>query len=336
MERMTAAELMALEVGERQFAVDDLIPLGSVTMVYAKKARNKSVFTMVMSDRTSRGAIFLGRRTRQGQVLYIGSEDDQIELHSRYGRLARSYGEEPSTELDLVDTWPKQQEGGIEAVAEWCESCDNPVMVVVDIIAKIEPGFTVVRKGWSGAMKLLDPWIKLARDQNIAVVLVGHMPGNAPDYVDNPISRVQGSGGFAAYAQTVLCIQGEAKVPERQLDYEGKFGHGKLALTIGAAAMTCELRDVDPEQQKDDTRSDVRQRILNLVRMFPGLKAREYARMMPERSVAATERMLDLMARDEELVRRAIGQETSPRRYFAPEAAATAPLHSASEEERTA
>lgn len=326
MERMTAAELMAQDVGEREFAVDQMIPLGSVTLLAAKKARNKSVFSMVVSDRVSRGEEFLGRPTRQGQVLYIGSEDDQIELYGRYRKLCKSAQCEPSENLDMVDCWPMQAEGGVDKIAEWCDNQDHPVMVVVDIVGKIEPGFMSVRRGWAGAMKIIEPWIKLARDKQIAVVLVTHMYGTGPDYVDNPIARMQGSGGIPAYAQTVLCIQGEPKVPERQLDYEGKFGHGKLALTLDGATMRCELRDAPPAESKTETTA-VRERILNLVRQFPGQKARYYARMMPDRTVASTEKMLELMARDEQLVKLVRG-------YFAPDAAAAADLRSASDVER--
>src|SRR5215472_15757561 len=99
-QRMTGAELLAAPEKHREFAIEDLLPLGSVAVIAAKKGRGKSVFSLVAADRVSRGAPFLGRVTKQGQVLYIGTEDDQIELTGRYRRLLETSGEEPSKELD--------------------------------------------------------------------------------------------------------------------------------------------------------------------------------------------------------------------------------------------
>lgn len=307
MEKMTATELMAADIGEREYAVHELVPLGSVTVLSAKKGRGKSVTTVVMGDHVSRGREFLGRSTKQGQVLYIGSEDDAIELRKRYAQLIASSGDEPSADLDMTDTWPTAAEGGVDRIRDWCASCEEPRMVIVDVIAPIAPALLNVRRGWGGTLEALTPWIKLAREENIAVVLVTHNYRGA-DLVDNPIEQVQGSGGLTAYVQTVLVIQGKDKVPERQLDYGGKFGCGRLALSIDGAAMTCELRDAEPEVTTEQ--GIVRSLIERVVRRNPGLKARGLARMLPGRTVDSTVRMMQLMADAGELV-------VIDRRYFA-------------------
>jgi hypothetical protein len=310
MEMMTAAELMAAEVGPREFAVHELIPRGSVTVLSGKKGRHKSVFTLCMGDTVSRGLPFLGRVTTQGQVLYIGTEDDQIELAGRYRRMLATSGLEASTDLDIADHWPKTSEGGVEGVRRWCETCESPVMVIVDIVAKVAPELLVVRRGWVGVLDALDPWIKLAREENVAVVLVTHQL-RGPDFVDNPVEKVQGSGGLTAYVQTVLVIQGQDKVSERQLDYGGKFGAGRLALTIDGPAMSCVLRDEDPSANSEEAQG-TRSLLARLVRREPGQKARTLGRMLPGRTVDSTVRMLQLMADAGQLV-------VIDRRYFVPD-----------------
>lgn len=289
---MTAAELMSAEVGPREFAVHELIPRGSVTVVSGKKGRGKSVLSLCLSDTVSRGNPFLGRVTTPGQVLYIGTEDDQIELADRYGRLLATSGQEPSEDLDITDHWPRTVEGGVERVRQWCATCEAPIMVVIDIVAKVAPELIVVRRGWVGVLDALDPWIKLARTENIAVVLVTHQM-RGPDVVDNPVEKVQGSGALTAYVQTVIVLQGADKVSERQLDYGGKFGSGRLALTIDASAMSCQLRDEVPETEADQ---GVRDLLARVVRRHPGEKARTLARRLPGRSVESSVRMLQLMA----------------------------------------
>lgn len=303
---MTATELMAADIGEREFAVHELVPLGSVTVMSAKKGRGKSVTTMVMGDRVSRGREFLGRVTKQGQVLYIGSEDDAIELRKRYSALVASSGDEPSADLDLADDWPKAAEGGIDRIRDWCAACETPRMVIVDVVAHVAPELINVRRGWGAVLEALSAWIKLAREENIAVVLVTHNYRGA-DFVDNPIEQIQGSGGLTAYAQTCIVIQGKDKVPERQMDYGGKFGAGRLALSISGAAMTCELRDAEPEATAEQ--SFVRSLIERVIRRNPGLKARTVARMLPGRTVDSTVRLMQLMADAGQLV-------VIDRRYF--------------------
>lgn len=309
MEMMTAAELMAAPVGPREFAVHELIPRGSVTVLSGKKGRHKSVLTMCMGDAVSRGIPFLGRATTAGQVLYMGTEDDQTELAGRYGRLLATSGlNEPSSDLDLADHWPKTSEGGVEAVKRWCASCESPVMVIVDIVARVAPELIVVRRGWVGVLDALDPWIKLAREENIAVVLVTHQL-RGPDFVENPVEKVQGSGGLTAYVQTVLVLQGRDKESDRQLDYGGKFGSGRLALTIDGPTMSCTLRDTEAEtEEAEGTRS----LLARLVRRAPGQKARALGKMLPGRTVDSTVRMLQLMADAGQLV-------VIDRRYFVPD-----------------
>ncbi|HWC37777.1 MAG TPA: AAA family ATPase, partial [Acidimicrobiales bacterium] len=247
--------------------------------------------------------------TAKGQVLYVGTEDDAIELHDRYGRLIKTASDEPSDDLDLATNWPKASEGAVDEVRKWCASCENPVMVTFDVVAKVEPRFIVVRRGWVGVLEALEPWIKLAREENIAVVLVTHN-NRGRDVVENPIEQVQGSGGLTAYAQTVIVMQGAAGVPERQLDYGGKFGHGQIALTIDSPKMSCTLRNADITNERET--SAVRSLLLRLVRRNPGLKARTLGRMLPGRTVDSTVRMLQLMADDGELT-------VIDRHYFAPD-----------------
>jgi hypothetical protein len=273
---MTAAELVAAAKETpmvREFAVQDLIPLGSVTVIAAKKGRGKSILTMGMSHHVSLGRPWLGRATKRGQVLYIGDEDDQIELTGRYTRLLESTGDEASTDLDINDHWPTVAEGGLNAMRQWCAAADSPVMIVVDVLSKIDP--EMLSKGYNRTAGAMEPWIKLAREENIAVVLVVHMyrDWKRGDWRD----AIVGSSGFTAFAQTVIGIFGEPMVTERAVYYDGKFGNGILALDIDGRTMMCTIRDQEPAEDVAMV-SAIRAMLSRLVQRNPGLKARVAAR----------------------------------------------------------
>lgn len=299
--KLTAPELMHAEIGARQFAVRDLVPLGSVTVLSAKKGRGKSVATLTMADAVSRGRPFLGRPTKAGNVLYIGTEDDDVELRGRYERLLATIGEEASPDLDIADRWPTVAEGGIDELRRWCQSVAKPRLIVVDIAALLAPELLIVRRGWTAVLEALMPWLKLAREEQVAVILVVHSY-RGPDIVPNPIEAVQGSGGLTAYSQTVLVIQGKEGSTDRQLAYRGKFGTGELPLTIDGKTMTCELRGADPAEVEAQ---NLRAALLRVVRQHPGKPARDVAmilaRAMPGYTVDSTVRMLQLMLQEGQL-----------------------------------
>lgn len=317
MNLLTGAELMEAPIGEREYAIHEMVPIGSVSILSAKKGRGKSVFTLAMAHAVASGRDFLGRPTKQGNALYVGSEDDEIELHTRYARLLETTKDAPANDLDITDHWPQQKEGGLEEIRRWCAACEAPRLVIIDLLISVAPDLLVVRRGWVNIIEQLQPWIDLARSEQIAIVLIVHNT-RGPDFVPNPIEQVQGSGGLTAYAQTILVIQGRDKVAERQLDYGGKFGSGRMAVILDVRTMTCALNEEAEGMTKAET-LDIRSKLEALVRRNPGLKGRHLASMLPGRSTDATVKMLERMAADREL-------QTIERRYYVPDHDATGQL----------
>jgi hypothetical protein len=303
---MTGVELSHAEVGVREFVVKDLVPKGSLTLVAARKGRGKSVFTLSLAHHVTTGRPFLGRPVTQGQWLYVGTEDDSIELKGRYKRLCDTLGDDASPDIDLGTQWAKQSEGGIDELRRWVAGCDNPQGITIDLAVGVTPELLVVRRGWAAIATLMKEWIDLARQENIAIILVLHM-NRGKDNSSDPIGDVQGSGAVTAYAQTLLVIQGSNLGSERSLFVAGKFGNGMTPITIDGASMTVELRDTSSVD--DEAMSKERSRLITLIAQNPGLKARELARKCRDRQVEATCRLLQMMGDDHQV-------DVRERRYY--------------------
>jgi hypothetical protein len=57
------------------WAVDELIPEGAITLITGDSGHGKTIFTTAMAGSIATGSPFLGRATRQRQVLYLDREN---------------------------------------------------------------------------------------------------------------------------------------------------------------------------------------------------------------------------------------------------------------------
>lgn len=306
----SAPELIATEGLVREWAVRDFVPLGSITVIAGKKGKGKSVMALHMAHAVATGRSMLGRRTNSGEVLYIGTEDDEIELRDRYRKLLAFTGDEPAADLDLKADWPKVKVGGQQRISEWLENCEKPRMVIVDVVTSVHP--EIVGSSYARTYPMVESWVEIARKYNIALVLVTHMyrEWRSGDWRD----AIVGSVGFIAAAQTVFGIFGEGPT-ERVMYFGGKaVREDKIALTINGGTMEVSVRN-EPTISEAPEITQQRAELIRLVRDHPGLKAREYGKMLPHRSIGSTVRLLQLMADAGQLA-------TADRRYSIPGASA--------------
>ena len=87
-----ATELEGMPVPSRQWHVPDVIPAGSVTMVYGDGGTGKSLAALQLAVATVLGRRWLGQVTMQGTALFISAEDDRDEIHRRLADIARAEG----------------------------------------------------------------------------------------------------------------------------------------------------------------------------------------------------------------------------------------------------
>jgi hypothetical protein len=136
----TLPELMAMELPPPAWAVPGLLCEG-LNILAGKPKLGKSFFALNIAVTLAAGGMALGStRVVPGNVLYLALEDRLRRVQDRARKLLRG--------LDMTDApallqfaveWPRQHQGGLDALSKWLDTADNPKLVIIDVWAKFRP-----------------------------------------------------------------------------------------------------------------------------------------------------------------------------------------------------
>lgn len=150
----SASELAGLEVPDRDWLVDGLVPIGTVTMLSGDGGVGKSLLALQLAAAVALGTRWVGQPVTAGRALFISAEDDRDELHRRLADVAVGAG---STLRDL-DRLTVRSLAGEDALLAGLTpdkllhpsilheeldrqlSLDKPALVVLDTLADLFPG----------------------------------------------------------------------------------------------------------------------------------------------------------------------------------------------------
>ncbi|MFL5759101.1 MAG: AAA family ATPase [Thermomicrobiales bacterium] len=82
-ETITLAELIALELPEVEYAVDGILPLGSLTLLAAREKAGKSLLLVDLCCSIALGEPFLDRAVKQGPAILVPAEENMREIRDR-------------------------------------------------------------------------------------------------------------------------------------------------------------------------------------------------------------------------------------------------------------
>lgn len=88
----SAAELANLCVPDRDWLVEGLIPIGTVTMLSGDGGVGKSLLALQLAAAVALNGRWVGQAVAGGRAMFISAEDDRDELHRRISDLTRAYG----------------------------------------------------------------------------------------------------------------------------------------------------------------------------------------------------------------------------------------------------
>lgn len=191
-----AGRLVGVAVGDREFAIETLIPLDLVTLFTAPGGGGKSHIALYLCACVSLGALAFGLATSEATALYVTAEDDNDENHRRLIGVANALQvglERFSGKLFLLSLANRRDKGLVRIDTGTNKMTTLPLFeqlrssiietgarfLVLDNVAHFFEGNEIVRAHVAAFLGLLNT---LALETRCAIVLIGHPNKAGDDY----------------------------------------------------------------------------------------------------------------------------------------------------------
>jgi len=183
-----------------RYVVDGYVVEGATLLAGAPKI-GKSWMAMNIAHGVATGQPVFGTvPTRQGDVLYIALEDNPRRLQRRQAKM----GATPTPHLQFHTRWMMLDEGAIEAMDTWIARAANPVLIVVDVLAKVRTQSRGTDQAYEADYHALSGMQTLASARGIAILIVHH---TRKADADDPFDTVSGTRGLTGAADAVLVLR---------------------------------------------------------------------------------------------------------------------------------
>ena len=237
LELISSVEIMNTPMKKQRFIVDGMIYPGMHILSGDPKI-GKSWMMLDMCLAVAKGEKFLGRKTEQGQVVYMALEDTFISLQSRMYELT----DEPSENL-IFALMANSIGNGLEEDLQECKNqFPNLKMIVIDTLQKIR---NTIDSKYGSDYKELSTLKNIADSLRIAIVLVHH---NRKAHDSNPNNLISGTNGIAGCADGLLVFTRSGD--NAKLHISGR-GAPSLELNIKRENTKWILLDNAPEIKQD-------------------------------------------------------------------------------------
>ena len=231
----TGNELRSKVFPPVRWAIPEMLAEG-VTLFGGREKMGKSWLALGLCIATATGGHALGKvPVEQGESLYISLEDNERRLQDRVKTLTGD-----DTDLGMLhyaDGWLRSDEGGTEQLDMFLTEHPDTRLVVVDTLKKIRPYASGRRNMYDVDYEAIEPFVGLASQHNVAVVLVHHLNQN-PDPAD-PYDAFSGSSGLTAAVEGILLLTRERGQADGYLTVDGKDIRDRQELALGWDANVC-------------------------------------------------------------------------------------------------
>lgn len=219
---MTAAALVKANFPVLNYAVEAILPEGLAMLAGSPKVGKSWVALDLSLGVAAGGRALSALRTMQGSVLYLAREDGYRRVQSRLDLvMAGDEGEY----LQFLEIVPSEEEWtggevGLAAMTDWAEEVDNPRLVVLDTLGKVEPQLDEkdrYRSDYS-MMAAYKTWA----DRNHLTVLMVHHDRKGGDDGGDVFNRISGTKGITGAADTLLFLDAKRGSREGILHITGR------------------------------------------------------------------------------------------------------------------
>lgn len=234
---ISSVEIMNTPMKKQRFIVEGIIYPG-IHILSGDPKIGKSWMMLDMCLAVAKGENFLGRKTEQGQVVYMALEDTFVSLQSRMYELT----DEPSENLTFT-LLANSIDSGLEEDLRDCKKMFPDLkMVVIDTLQKIRNNIDTKYGADYQELSILK---SIADQLGIAIVLVHH---NRKARDSNPNNLISGTNGIAGCADGLLVFTRNGE--NAMLHISGR-GAPSLELNLKREKAKWILLDDLPESEPD-------------------------------------------------------------------------------------
>lgn len=173
------------------------------TILAGRPKVGKSWFMLDVGLAVASGGQVLGTKAEQGDVLYLGLEDNERRLKSRIGKVIGPFVDWPER-FQYATEWPRADEGGLEQIKAWLKSVALPRLIVVDVLARFRSPHGRSTAQYDADYSAIQGLQAIASEARVALVIVHHLRKSAAD--SDPFDKVSGTLGLSGAADTVLIL----------------------------------------------------------------------------------------------------------------------------------
>lgn len=198
---VNSEDLANLVFPRQDFIVDTLLGAGLCILAGAPKI-GKSWFVLHLCLQVAKGEPFLGRNTKQSDVLYLAMEDTARRISMRINTITA----ESSPHLHITNTCEPMGEQFRWQIEQFLRDYPETRLVVIDTLQRIRSSDKEM--SYAGDYSDMSEIKDLAEDLGICILLVHHtrkMPDG--DYMN----IISGTNGLAGSADTLMVLQKEKR-----------------------------------------------------------------------------------------------------------------------------
>ncbi len=249
------AQLNGRQVPQREWLVEDVIPMNGAFILAAPGGTGKGLLTLDLATKVCLGpgkgidlnasAGALGHKVLQhGPVVIFSAEDDIDEIHRRAAGLC---GEFPRglyvlclPDMDGLQAIAAETRGGCEPTAWWLEMVEQiiqikPKLIIIDPLACFVWADLNDRKVGASVMGMLT---HLAKQAQSAVVVIHHL-NKLPDGIkdlDAAKAKISGSAGFVDHVRGAYVLWPEEESRAKKLCKDLKVDYKRGNVVCGGLA----------------------------------------------------------------------------------------------------
>ncbi len=198
----SAGQLMREVFPVSRCAVKDTIPEGLNLFVSPPKI-GKSTLMLHLSLAIGSGGKALGQiDVDRGSVLYFSLEDGPRRLQKRLEKMT-AHSRVPA-DLYIQYSAPSLDDGLVDGLAVWLAEHPDTRMIVIDTLARVRPRTQQGESLYQQDYEALAPLQELAKEWNVAIVVVHHTRKMVSDDV---LEMASGTNGLTGVADAVLVLQ---------------------------------------------------------------------------------------------------------------------------------